>query len=191
MSSGNAAKETSSPKCQCRVVDDGGITRPENEKLDQLEGIYRLRALELRRVAAAVSGDRGAAADLVQEAFARAVRELQRYEGLGSLEGWLWRILVNAAKNHSRDSRRFVPLGQELMATNGYATGERERVRAAIAMLPDRQRLVLFLRYYADLEYSAIAEALEINIGTVGATLTAARARLAEILLTEEATTHE
>jgi DNA-directed RNA polymerase specialized sigma24 family protein len=69
------------------VVDDGRITLPANATLDQLEAIYRLRALELRRVAAAVSGDRDAAADLVQEAFAQAVREVPRYEGLGSLEG--------------------------------------------------------------------------------------------------------
>ena len=50
--------------------------------------------------------------------------------------------------------------------------------RALIAGLPERQRLVLFLRYYADLDYRAIANVLDIEIGTVGASLSAARATL-------------
>jgi len=40
-----------------------------------------------------------------------------------------------------------------------------------LASLPDRQRLVLFLRYYADLDYRGIAAALNIEVGTVAATL--------------------
>jgi RNA polymerase sigma factor (sigma-70 family) len=45
-------------------------------------------------------------------------------------------------------------------------------------LLPERQRLVLFLRYYADLGYSAIAEALGISPGTVASTLNAAHESL-------------
>ena len=55
-------------------------------------------------------------------------------------------------------------------------------MRAAIELLPERQRLVLFLRTYADLSQKAIAETLEISEGTVAATLHAARARLHELL---------
>ena len=44
--------------------------------------------------------------------------------------------------------------------------------------LPDRQRTVLFLRYYADLDYRAIADVLEMEVGTVGSTLNAALAAL-------------
>ena len=51
-------------------------------------------------------------------------------------------------------------------------------VRSRVAALPERQRLVLFLRYYADLDYQRIAEALEISAGTVGATLNQAHAAL-------------
>ena len=58
----------------------------------------------------------------------------------------------------------------------------------AMSRLSERQRLVLFLRYYADLDYSTIAEALSISGGTVGATLTAARAALAHVLEVKEAT---
>ena len=51
-------------------------------------------------------------------------------------------------------------------------------MRAALAALPERQRLALFLRYYADLDYAGIAEALGISRGTVSATLHAAHATL-------------
>ena len=49
-------------------------------------------------------------------------------------------------------------------------------------LLTERQREIVFLHYYADLDYSAIAEALEISAGTVGATLNAARRTLRQAL---------
>jgi DNA-directed RNA polymerase specialized sigma24 family protein len=52
--------------------------------------------------------------------------------------------------------------------------------------LPERQRLVLFLRYYADLDYHTIATALEIADGTVAATLNAAHTTLRKQLEVEE-----
>jgi RNA polymerase sigma factor (sigma-70 family) len=58
----------------------------------------------------------------------------------------------------------------------------RSAVRAAVEQLPERQRLVLFLRYYADLDYRAIAEAVSIGEGTVAATLHAAHGRLRQML---------
>lgn len=51
-------------------------------------------------------------------------------------------------------------------------------VRGLVAALPERQREVLFLRYYADLEYRAIADVLGIEPGTVAATLSAAHQSL-------------
>ena len=53
---------------------------------------------------------------------------------------------------------------------------------------PVHQRLILFLRHYADLDYGTIASALSISSGTVGATLTTARAALAQALDLKEAT---
>ena len=55
----------------------------------------------------------------------------------------------------------------------------------ALARLPERQRTAVFLRYYADLDYAAIGEALGIRTGTVAATLnsahTALRTQLEEV----------
>jgi RNA polymerase sigma factor (sigma-70 family) len=60
---------------------------------------------------------------------------------------------------------------------NGVAP-ENASVRALIAALPERQRLAVFLRYYADLDYRTIGEVLEVETGTVSATLAAAHRSL-------------
>ena len=65
------------------------------DRLPEIERIYRTRLPELWRVAAAVSGSRQAAPDLVQEAFVQAVRRIDSFRADGPLEGWLWRIVVN------------------------------------------------------------------------------------------------
>ncbi len=58
----------------------------------------------------------------------------------------------------------------------------------AVATLPERQRLALFLRYYADFDYRQIAAILEVEIGTVSATLHKAHAALRAALTTEVTT---
>jgi len=184
----SSAKETGTGSCQSWVMETAdGLEGVRAE----LERLYRSRLPQFRRTAAAICGDRGAAPDLVQEAFVRAVRELPSFRGEGALEAWVWRIVVNAARNHRRDLRPLAELPQNLPApaTNGSGQSESSRVAAAVAVLPDRQRLVLFLRFYADLDYGAIADALEITTGTVGATLTAARSTLQRTLLQTEAPT--
>jgi RNA polymerase sigma-70 factor (ECF subfamily) len=151
--------------------------------LDELEALYRSRFDVFARVAASVMGDSERARDAVQEAFATAVRKRRSFRGEGPLEAWVWRIVLNAA--HS-DVRRAVqaPAGDEPAATNGHPEHDAE-LRVALARLPERQRTAVFLRYYADLDYAAIGEALGISSGTVAATLNAAhtalRARLEEV----------
>jgi RNA polymerase sigma factor (sigma-70 family) len=144
--------------------------------VDDLEALYRSRFDVFARVAASVTGDSERARDAVQEAFATAVRKRGSFRGEGPLEAWVWRIVLNAAWS---DVRRGVPaVGyDEPPAANGHAERDAE-LRVALARLPERQRTAVFLRYYADLDYAAIAEALGISAGTVAATLNAAHASL-------------
>jgi RNA polymerase sigma-70 factor, ECF subfamily len=156
-------------------------------RLSEVEQIYRARLPELCRVAAAISGSRQAAPDLVQEAFVRAVRRIDSFRSDGPLEGWLWRIVVNVASNGRREPLT-VALPEEEPGTDASPALAHAELAAAMSRLPERQRLVLFLRYYADLDYSTIAEALSISSGTVGATLTTARTALGQALEVKEAT---
>jgi RNA polymerase sigma-70 factor (ECF subfamily) len=144
--------------------------------LDELEALYRSRFDVFARVAASVTGDSERARDAVQEAFATAVHKRRSFRGDGPLEAWVWRIVLNAAR---LDLRRSLPVVEydEPAAANGHPERDAE-LRVALARLPDQQRTAVFLRYYADLDYAAIADALEISPGTVGATLNAARKTL-------------
>jgi len=150
--------------------------------LPELESLYRERYDHFARVASAITGDGESGRDAVQNAFAAAVRERRSFRGTGSMDAWLWRIVVNEAKRVRRE-----PLHQPLdefheAATNGHHSGDELGVRAMLAELPDRQKQVLYLRYYADLGYREIAEILEVEVGTVSATLSAAQTRLGKTL---------
>jgi RNA polymerase sigma-70 factor, ECF subfamily len=139
----------------------------------ELERVYRTDFLRFVRVATAISGDEESGADSVHDAFVQAVRMRRSYRGEGPLEAWIWRMVVNAAKKRARPPRK-AEQAEPVSSENGFG----DPVRSVIAGLPERQRLVLFLRYYADLEYEAIAATLDISPGTVGATLNAAHAAL-------------
>ena len=144
--------------------------------MDELEALYRSRFDVFARVAASVTGDSERARDAVQEAFATAVRKRRSFRDEGPLEAWVWRIVMNAARSDARRSMPPVDHGERFQ-TNGHPEDEAE-LRAALARLPERQRTAVFLRYYADLDYAAIGEALGISTGTVAATLNAAHAAL-------------
>jgi RNA polymerase sigma-70 factor (ECF subfamily) len=157
--------------------------RRRGASLDEIERVYRSRFNEYQRVAAAVLGDADAARDAVQDAFASAVRNRAGFRGDGPLDAWLWRVVVNAARDHRRARRPAPTPVPEDGDGNGRDDGG--EVRVALALLPERQRLTLFLRYYADLEYATIAAVLGVSEGTVAATLHAShralRRRLEEV----------
>ena len=144
--------------------------------LEELEALYRSRFEVFARVAASVTGDAERARDAVQEAFATALRKRNSFRRDGPLEAWVWRIVLNAARTDMR--RTPAPVGyEEHVVSNGRPDEDRE-LRVALALLPERQRIAVFLRYYADLDYAAIAVALGIRTGTVAATLNAAHSSL-------------
>jgi RNA polymerase sigma factor (sigma-70 family) len=147
----------------------------KRELRNELEDLYRSRYERFLRVALGIVGEDAAAKDAVQEGFARALKGLHAFAGGGSFEGWVWRIVVNAALAVRADQ---LPLADSSELASPEAPSDVEEIRRWVARLPERQRLAVFLRYYADLDYQAIAAALEIEVGTVSATLSAAHSAL-------------
>src|SRR5439155_1080161 len=139
----------------------------------QLEALYRARFEQFVRVAAAICGNAELGRDAVQTAFVAAVRRRRSFRGSGPLEAWVWRIVVNEARRVAREPRGLTLAQVVEPATNGHAD-DPLGVRAWVAALPERQREAVFLRYYADLDYRAIAGVLGVEVGTVSATLAAA-----------------
>ena len=144
-----------------------------------IETLYHSRYSGFRRGAAVVLGDDDAAHDAVQEGFAQALVQRKRFRG-GSLEAWVWRIVFRKALDLRRE-RRADPL-EETFETALIVSERDPELAAAVRALPPRRRLVVFLRYYADLPYEAIAELCGIEPGTVAATLAQAHADLRRAL---------
>ena len=146
--------------------------------VDELESLYRDRFRAFAALATAVVGSAGDAYDVVQDAFVTAVRRRRSYRGDGTLEAWVWRIVLNKARDARRRRRPDEP--EQPAATNGHHADA--EVRLLVARLPARQRETIFLHYYAGLDYAEIAEVLGISSGTVGATLHSARAALRGVM---------
>ena len=135
---------------------------------DALEQLYRDRYRTFRDVLAGVVGSHDLAREVVQEAFARALRERRQFRGDGSLEAWVWRIALNVAFKLRRDLRREWELESEPVVRDAAHDPD---VRTAVQALPPRRRVMVFLRYFADLSYAEIADVVSVSEGTVAATL--------------------
>ena len=136
-----------------------------------------------------------------QEVFLRVFRTLSRFRGQSALRTWIYRIVVNQARNRQRWWRRrrradLVSLDDHLKRCGDVeATSEvlpdrllasREaatRIWAAMERLPFDQRTALVLREVDGLRYEEIAFSLDVAVGTVKSRLTRARQALREELL--------
>ena len=146
-------------------------------QLLELEALYRERWPAFARVAISIAGSVDVGREAVQEGFARAIEQREEFRGECPLEAWVWRIVVNTARTAGLRAGREESgaVRPEDVSANGDRPSE---VALWVRTLPERQRVAVFLRYWADLDYRAIAEVLEVEVGTVSATLSAAHRSL-------------
>lgn len=181
------AREVSTPRRAWRGVFARADRAGASVGVDELSTLYRANYHRFVRLAEAITRDPEEARDAVQEGFANALRELARYGGRGSFEGWVWLCVLNAARmSRRRSHRRGLPSAQEPAGGENDSTARDSRLLEQVAALPERQRIVLFLRYFADLSYAGIAEVLGVAPGTIAATLHAAHRTLREGLEEDE-----
>lgn len=148
-----------------------------------LEALYRRRHGAFQVMLASVTGSVESARDVVQEAFAQALRDQQGFRGEGSLEGWVWRIALRLAVGSKGSRELAVDEVPEVAFVD--ASGD-PALAAAVRQLSPQRRMVIFLRYFADLSYAEIGEALGIAEGTVAATLSKAHEQLGAELSANE-----
>ncbi len=184
-----------SPGTQEDRVDDATlVARIIEGDRRAFEELYERHRLPLYRTALAITRNRAPAEELLQEAFLRAYRHIQRvrlHPG-ASLRPWLHRILVNLAYDWSARKRITAGPGESMVEriATGAASPERlaedrdlERlVGEAIERLPFKQRIVVILFYLHDMDLLEISEILSLPPGTVKSRLYYGRARLREQL---------
>lgn len=153
---------------------------------DVLYGRYRHRA---HRVARSVCRDEGHAQEAVQDAFMSIWRTRVTYEDRRSVAPWLLTVARNRAidvarRNQPHAMHRAVEERLERVAAAGIideqvvATERAHHLLSALAQLPDGQREVIILAFYAELTHTEIAERLELPLGTVKGRIRLALQRL-------------
>ena len=146
-------------------------------------------------------GDREEAMEVSQEVFLRVFRTLSAFRGQSALKTWIFRIVVNQARNRQRWWNRRHRTQQVSLDLHVEQCGEIEssgevlpdrllaskevaaRIDQALARLPFDQRTVVVLREVEGLRYEEIAFSLGVAVGTVKSRLTRARQTLREELL--------
>ena len=143
-----------------------------DRRLAEIEALYKREFAAFVRVARGIVGDRERALEAVHDGFADAIRARSSLRDDGALEAWVWRAVVNAARKATR--RPLVEVAALSSVASSVEPPTLRELAPSLARLPDRQRLIVFLRYYADLDYRRIAEVVGVEVGTVSASLAAA-----------------
>ncbi|QDT17889.1 ECF RNA polymerase sigma factor SigW [Alienimonas californiensis] len=152
-------------------------------------GLVDRHADRVHDTLAKLLGDPHEASDAAQEAFLKAWRKLHTFRGDSSFRTWLTRIALNAAASRRRTAARRgtrtgLPPGPRedvrAAAPDAATLGdERDRaVRAAVAELAEEFRVVVVLKEFEELSYEAIAEIVDVPVGTVRSRLHRGRAEL-------------
>lgn len=149
------------------------------ERFAELVGLYQT---PLRRMCCVWLRDASVAEDAVQETFLRAYRALSAFREECSAKTWLYRIAVNVCRNMKRSwwwrhVDRAVEISN-LPETSVPAAVEDDSLLQAVCALPLRQREVILLYYYQDMNMTEIAKTLDTSVSTVSRRLDAARKTL-------------
>ena len=141
--------------------------------------LVRRHATGAWRAAWSVTGRHDLADEAAQEGMLRALDRLDTFDESRPFAPWLYRVVVNVAvrtaERETRATRVVVP------DRAGHPTDDAtdlDPVRAAVLALPDDQREIVALRYWADLGVDEIATVLDVPSGTVASRLSRALATL-------------
>lgn len=152
----------------------------DHEREDDFADFYRNARDGCLRAVYAACGDRALAEDLTGEAFARAYASWRTVARHPAPSAWVVRTALNTHVSWWRRRRREVAWDEALDPAQDAADGERldAQVLAALRKLPRRQREVVALRIFLDLDTETAARILGIAPGTVTAHLSRATAAL-------------
>jgi RNA polymerase sigma-70 factor (sigma-E family) len=156
---------------------------------DAVTALYQEYSLGLIRLAVVMLGDRAAAEDVVQEAFYGLYRRWHTLTDTAKALSYVRSSVLNGSRTALRRRSRQAhesPTAPAPSAEAAVLIGEEHReVLAAIRRLPDRQREVLVLRFYLDLDEAEIARSMGISRSTVRSTTSRGLAALARLLREE------
>jgi len=165
--------------------------RTEGIAAEEFDHLVRSHQRRVFRVLFSLVRDRDVADNLTQDCFLHAYQKRATFRGEASVETWLVRIAVNLARDHARNRRlafwrnilrRTSPLAEKtaeidipdpdpsaervLLAREQLAT-----VESILEKISPQQRLAFYLRFFEEMPLEEIAEAMQVEVGTVKAHL--------------------
>lgn len=169
------------------------IERAQAGEARAFERLVEKHAARLWRCALALGKDSHWAEDLAQETLVEGWRSLARFDGRCRFSTWLYGILrhrflkgrrnQNAARLSAPDGLGQIPSAACTPDRSAEASEDAQRVRRAVASLPEEHRLVVELRFFAGATLDEIAAALDCPLGTVKSRLHHALERLRKMNL--------
>ena len=152
-----------------------GDTDADPDATAGVTALYQAHAVGLIRLAIVMLGDRGAAEDVVQDAFLGLYRNWDRLDDHGNALTYVRSAVLNRCRNALRqrgqrerhDRQGPGPMASESAEAMALIGEEHQQVLAAIRALPGRQREALVLRFYLDLSEEETARAMGVSRGTV------------------------
>jgi RNA polymerase sigma-70 factor (ECF subfamily) len=124
--------------------------------------------------------------DLAQDVFLKVHRGLPYFRGEARLSTWIYRIVANVcvqARNARRQMTSSTDVAEPASADGAFAELElRDRIEKAMAKLPDNYRFLIAAHYLRGVQYEALAESLNIPLGTVKTHLFRAKRQLRELM---------
>jgi len=151
--------------------------------------LYQRHYNELARLAYGLLGDRGAADEVVQDAFAVLLSRWSSLRDADAADGYLRAAVINGARSRWRRRRvreRAFATSQRDPAMQVDNVVEQSVVLAAVRQLPMRKRACVLLRFYADLSEAETASVLGVSVGTVKSQTSKALDQLAGLLAPNE-----
>ena len=130
--------------------------------------------------------DRTQVEDLAQDVFLKVHRGLPYFRGEARLSTWIYRIVANVcvqARSGRRPMSSSSDVSEPASADGAFADLElRDRIEKAMAKLPENYRFLIAAHYLKGIQYEALAEALNIPLGTVKTHLFRAKRQLRELM---------
>ncbi len=165
--------------------------------------IYKMYYGKMKAVCLRYANDVDEAKDILQEGFIRVFSQLEKYNGKGSFEGWMRRIMVNLSIDFYRKKKHFSAieiennlqladeLDEEHDSSAEHYDFEPHEIIEAMQHLSPVYRTVFNLYVFEDFSHQDIADKLGINIGTSKSNYAKAKKNMKKILLKLKASANE
>lgn len=186
----DSVSDSSIPAPSAAAGSAGAVRRATSARDRAFErDVYEQHVDRIYRLALRMTGHASMAEDLTQDVFVRAFDRMHQFRGDSGLGTWLHRVaisvILNAVKKRQVTSARELPLEPTAMAPSNSGAIEldvRDRVRAAVAQLPEELRVVVLLYDVEGYTHNEIADMMEISAGACRMRLLRARQILRSLL---------